>query len=89
MTGATGPSKAITAGTVTTSIAGATTLTMPTGVSATTYPIIFTQGWYASGAGSSMVVIGVTWSNISSTWNAVVSLCNASTGNFYVLYYYQ
>jgi hypothetical protein len=36
-----------------------------------------------------MTVLGITWSNISSTWNVIVSLCNATTGDFYVLYYYQ
>jgi hypothetical protein len=91
-TGQTGPSKTIYGPlTVSASIATntAVALTPTPSVNKTTYPILFTQGWYSTGADSAMKVVGVAWDNSGANWGGTATFANPNGGTFNVVYYYQ
>jgi hypothetical protein len=89
-TGPTGPSKTI-FGPITASaaISTNTAVALTTSVNKTTYPILFTQGWYSTGADPAMRVVGVAWDNSGANWGGTATFANANGGTFYALYYYQ
>jgi hypothetical protein len=67
---------------------GGSTLSLASGISSITYPIVITQGWSAANAGS-MVVTGLQWTSPGNVWTANFTMVSSSSGVMTLYFYYQ
>jgi hypothetical protein len=91
-TGPTGPSKPISSLQTVYSPINFSNTGIPTGVLASTYPIIIMHGWKTVGMNYQTNIVGISWDiDINGYWQASITFGGVFTagGAIYVYFYYQ